>query len=412
MTYVKSSETTGSTAPLTLGTGLSMKHDSTPEPPPAEGDPVKNSITSDEPTKAFPVRVEPSNEEKVQQQLNQAQEKQSSISSQVSLVFSSESSPKPSQPGLQGRNEDEITVSSPALTEPKIVKLAASRDDETLKEAEHKQTAKTADEVADTASKLDVTPPKRPSDSMVPRTPEESKTNGMQKGSILKFADQTDAIAVTPKLTAEQDRAPSAGYSKIQDALSSPTVPPAPAVTPVAISPPVTPHKLDQSPPEASIPLPPTPATPLKSLDAITESPSPKIPIVSKQEIAIATPHPSVPPTTPETKVNVTRKAEDTTSSFTSPSAAAQIPLPLTPAHEAIAPKPRDASEPVSKDNFGAEHQTSADERSTGVLGYIQAVPNAVQAFFTGVVNAILGLLTAVFNPQRGGQSAKGSKKD
>ena len=314
---------------------------------------------------------------------------------------------------------DESGTGSLPSSELKTAESPAPRVEEPEKPGSlYQNAAKTAAEVADTAAKLDRTTVTKPSELGNTAVKNDAKKSEIPTEIPPKSSWQDNAAAIAAKALGNQDYTRAISVSRAQESLSSPTVPPAPVVTPVTpSSPPVTPHKLDEPIAEASIPLPPTPATPLRNFDDVAEPPSKASHTVGKQELAPSSPG---PPMTPGNKIDSTPALKEKTSIDT-PQAAARIPLPPTPAQDPGAREhgARTASlkidepeEPVPGDFPSETRRNTMAESPASLFEYITAIPSAIQALFAGIMGTIFEWLSVVFNPQRAGLRAKRSKTD
>ncbi|KAL9089474.1 MAG: hypothetical protein Q9159_002514 [Coniocarpon cinnabarinum] len=269
------------------------------------------------------------------------------------------------------------------------------------------QVANTAAEVADTAAKIDQPAASKPTDSRPSEVPRQGGPTATQLEQAL--ARQTLEPPTTPT-TRRNDAKQS------DESLASPGVPPAPAVTPVATSPPLAPVKSD-SPETASTssvpPVPPMPATPPRGTNFAN------IPInvkPSMQEVAVAKAFPSTP--LPPSTASGNVKADEKT-----PTLAAKIALPPSPMMQPdpdAKPSQKDAnlSEPSQAGEFPTDEfklvkrPTTFRERSVAVADTILAIPSMIAAFFASLLQAIMDWLEKMVTSRRDTQQEKGQKTE
>ena len=324
----------------------------------------------------------------------------------------------------QGKSGTASPASLPA--EAASSKLTTAAKDMFVQKDDVKPTepAKVAAEVADSAAKLDSSPPRRtgqePDQSFsVFQTPKSSVKNDIRRMSKTEATFQAIADAVSTKANGPSNTPAESSSAKQQESLSSPSVPPAPAVTPVAFSPPLTPEKLESLDSSHSVPSASTAASP-KSLESLAHSPEAKKPVEpGTNENANGVTAKSVPPTTPIKRVEEARA--NAKLPMDTPSAAAQIPLPPTPAPEAtvgqvdnVSPGKKDedlAEEPMPGDYPASPGQNASPDGSGSIVETLKAFPGTVQALLASIIRMITSWVAAAFGSRPAGQD-KGSKSD
>ena len=324
--------------------------------------------------------------------------------------------------GFEGNTKSQSSL-SPSIPPSDLVSIDATST---------KQTANTAAEVADSAAKLDQTPPKTSLDTSAPHE------DAAKKEAASGAADQAVATTIAAKAVNQSTAEVKSPQVNLADTIVSPHVPPAPAATPVAISPSLLATKATS--PDSVPPLP-SPDEPLKGLDPAASAIDAKLG-PSEQEIDVAAPRlpPSsvAPPTQRDSKLKPSKQelavAAPVSSEISNttlqrfglqgrePAAsfAPQVPLPPSPKPSTRASSV-EASEAPQTGEFPEDdpklvkRQTTFRERGTAVVQTLMTIPNMVAAFFLGIMSAFTDWLDTTFNPQRrtrGSEDGKTAKQD